>query len=321
MNSKNDTGQEKSAKYAMTVRIGSIRCALIFRNREYYEEMERIYSEFLTEGPSDITIDLELTDRLSVDNLRDVLPQTIYTHKGGYFWTTSQIVSGKYDLSSRMINITAERSLGNANIEYNHLNRLMTMAYYSGCKIKYNGGSPPAMMLHACGIIRHGKAIIFAGPSEVGKTTVASLCGERFSEVINDEMVLISRPESSGTGVNVHGIPIIGGTPWMRNVTIPLSRILLLKQSGETRVNHLDKSEVYLRLIRQVVNPAYIGQKNGRDVYSLMADFSAELVASVPVDELEFTLDERALWRTIEEIEETQGSISENDREEYISCR
>jgi hypothetical protein len=57
-------------------------------------------------------------------------------------------------------------------------------------------------------------------------------------------------------------------------------------------------------LIRQVINPAYIGQRSGRDVYSLMADFSAEVVENIPVYELEFTLDETALWETIDDLEE-----------------
>jgi len=183
------------------------------------------------------------------------------------------------------------------------------MAYYSGCKIKYDGTNPPALFLHACGIIRHDKMVLFAGPSEIGKTSIARLCGNRHGEVINDEMVLVSRPGLHGIGMIAQGAPIIGGVSQMRNIAAPINCIFLLKQGSKTRVNHLDKTAVYLSLIRQVINPAYIGQRGGREVYTMMADFSADLVENIPIYELEFTLDEAALWRTIEELEETLGKV------------
>ena len=294
-------------KYAMVIQIGSIRCAVTLGNPETYTEWKQLYSEFITEGPADISIDLKVTDRFNSDCLPEVLYNTVFSHDGGRFWTNSCLVSGQYDLSRSTISITAERELGNTECEYNHLNRLMALAYYSGCKVKYNGGTPPAFLLHACGIVRQGKAILFTGPSEVGKTSIARLCGDRHGEIINDEMVLVSRPGTDGTGITTRGVPIIGGTSQRRNITVPISCIFLLKQSSETRVNHPGKTEVYLRLIRQVINPAYIGQRGGREIYSMMADFSTELVENIPIYELEFTLDEATLWRTIAELEAILG--------------
>ena len=308
MNSKAKSGKQLyPGKYGMVIQIGSIRCELVLKNISDYEEVRRLYSEFITEGSSDITIELEVTDKINPDDFKEVLYNTVYTHEGGRFWTTSQVVSGQYDLSSRHISITAERTLGNTDFEYNHLNRLITMAYYSGCKIKYNGTTPPAFLLHACGIVRHGKAILFAGPSETGKTTIARLCGDRHGQIINDEMVLVSRPGSDGKGMTAQGVPIIGGISRRQNITAPVNCVCLLKQSSKTCVNHPSKAEVYLSLIRQVINPAYIGQRGGREVYSLMADFSSELVENIPIYELEFALDEAALWSTIEELEDTFG--------------
>lgn len=308
MNSKVKSEKNgNTCKYYMEIQIGSIHCTLILRNAENYKEWKQLYSEFITEGPADITIDLEVTDRVNPEDIPDVLYNTVFSHDGGRFWTNSRIISGQYDLSRSIINITAERDLGNTDFEFNHLNRLMAMAYYSGCKVKYNGGTPPAFLLHACGIVRQGKAILFTGPSEIGKTSIARLCGDRHGEIINDEMVLVSRPGSDGTGMIAQGAPIIGGVSQRRNIAAPISCIFLLKQSRETRVNYPGKTEVYLSLIRQVINPAYIGQRGGREIYSMMADFSTELVENIPIYELEFTLDEATLWRTIEEVEATLG--------------
>lgn len=305
MNLKTNSGKNIHLnKYELLIQIGSICCALVFSNSKVYKEMQRLYDQFTAVGPADITIELELTDKIDPDEFREVLYNTVYTHDGGQFWTTSRIVSGQYDLSSRHISITAEKTLGDTDFEYNHLNRLITMAYYSGCKIKYDGSTPPALLVHACGIIRNGNMVLFAGPSEIGKTTIARLCGDRHGKIVNDEMILVSRKNSDNPCMYAQGVPIIGKVPQRKNIAANLNYILLLKQSNNTKVNELNKTEVYLRLIRQVINPAYIGQRSGRDVYSMMADFSAELVENVPVYELEFKLDEAALWETVNELEE-----------------
>jgi hypothetical protein len=233
----------------MVIQIGSIRCAVVLKKREIYEDLQRLYGDFTVEGPADITIELEVTDLINPDEFKEALYNTVYTHDGGRFWTTSQVVSGQYDLSSRHINITAERTLGDTNFEYNHLNRLMTMAYYSGCKVKHNDSTPPALLVHACGIIRNGKMVLFAGPSEIGKTTIARLCGDRHGDIVNDEMILVSRPSPGNPLIIGQGVPIIGKVPQKKNTSARLNYILLLKQSNETKVNNLDKSEIYLRLI------------------------------------------------------------------------
>jgi hypothetical protein len=297
-----------SANNILRIQIGSVCCALRCKDAEDYNLVKRLYGNFLTEQPADITIELETTDRLSPEDLGKALPETIYTHEeGSRFRTSSQIVAGEYDLASHIISITAEKTLGDVGSEFNQLNRLISLAYYSACKVKYDGSPPPAMLVHACGIVRYGRTIVFAGPSEIGKTSIAHLCGERHGEVINDEMLLISRPTPVGNGISVQGAPIIGGFSACKNISAPLRCILLLKRSGRTTVRYLDKTEAYLRFMRQIITPAYIGQRSGRDVYSLMADFSAEMTRAIPVYELEFNLDGESLWQVLMELEGTSG--------------
>jgi len=111
MNSKAKSGKNGNpCKYNVVLQIGSIRCALVLRNHKDYEEAQRLYGEFITKEPADITIDLEVTNQVNPDKLPDVLYDTVYSHDGGRFWTNSQVVSGQYDLSTRIIKITAERT-------------------------------------------------------------------------------------------------------------------------------------------------------------------------------------------------------------------
>ena len=159
------------------------------------------------------------------------------------------------------------------------------------------------MLVHACGILRNGKAIVFTGPSEIGKTTVARLMGDTRSEVFSDEMLLMSHPGSNGNGVYVQNAPILGEFLPGRNFSAPLSCILLLKQNNRTAYNYLDKAEAYLRFIRQIIAPSCVGNYDKKTAYSLMADFSSAIVRSIPVYELEFNLDKNSLWKITDELE------------------
>jgi len=293
-----------SSNSTLGLQIGSVYCALKCKDEEVYSRLKRLYRNFLTEQPVDITVELEGVEQLSMDSLGPALSETRYIHENGNsFRTTSQIVSGQYDLERQIIRLTGEKSLVDPDLEYNHLNQLLALSYYSACKVKY-GGNPPAMLVHSCGVLRNGRAIVFAGPSEAGKTTIARLCGERDGEVLNDEMLLISRPNHNGNGISVQSAPIVSGLSPRQNKSAPLRCIMLLKQSNRTRVRCLDRVDAYLRFLRQIITPAYIGQKDKRAVYSLMADFGNEITRMIPIYELEFNLDAESLWKAVGELEE-----------------
>jgi hypothetical protein len=292
-----------SVNHTLNLQIGSVCCSLKCNDTEVFSRLEPLYHDFLTNQPADITVEMAATDRLSPDDLGAALSETIYIHEGGNsFRTTSQIVTGQYNLATQFIRITGEKILADPNSEFNHLNRLLSLAYYSACKVKYDD-NPPAMLVHACSVLRQGHALVFAGPSEAGKTTIARLCGERDGEVINDEMLLISRPTPNDNSISVQSAPILGKFPPRRNTTAPLRCIMLLKKSKKTLVRCLDRTEGYLRFIRQIIAPAYIGQRGGRAIYSLMADFSDEVTRAIPVYELEFNLDGESLWQAVGELE------------------
>ena len=291
-----------SYNHTLDIKIGSINCALRCQDSEIHNKLQRLYHDFLTEEPADITVEIETLDRLNPEDVSAALAKTRFKHKGNRIRTTSRIVKGHYDLDRRTIKIKGERSLLDPDMDFNHLNQLLTAAYYSACRVKYNN-IPPAMLVHACGILRYGRVQIFTGPSDVGKTSIARIFGEHHSEVLNDEMLLMSRPSSNGTGISIQSVPIIGDLLPGRSVAAPLRCILILKRSNKTMIRYLDRTEAYLRFIRQIISPACIGQKDKRSVYSIMADFSAEVIRAVPVYELEFNLDKESLWQIASELE------------------
>lgn len=291
-----------SGTKVVNLQIGDIYCAFRCRDDEVCDRLKRLYGAFLTEQPPDITVELEPTDRLSLKELGKAIVRTRYVHDGkNRFRTTSKIMSGQYDLANRIIRIKGEKSLVNPDLEINHLNRLLAMVYYSACKVKY-GDTPPEVLVHAAGILRHGQVWLFTGPSEAGKTTIASLCRENDGEVLNDEILLVS-PAVKGDGVQVRSAPILGKFTPQRRVTGPLRGIFMLKQSHRTLVRALDRTKAYLKLMRQVITPAYIGQSSKREILSLISEFCNEITEKVPAYELEFTLDGKSLWQTVGELE------------------
>ncbi len=292
-------------KNAINLRIGNVCCSLICRDANdcrKLEKIKRLYQGFLTNQPGDVTVELKGTERLNPGELNAALAENKYTHEENMFRSTSQVVAGQYDLARGYIKITGERNLINPDIECNHLNQLLSLAYYTACKITHNG-IPPAMIVHSCGILRSGQALLFIGPSEAGKTTIARLCGKKDGEVINDEMLLVSRPSQDDKSFAVESGPFLGKFPSKRSLKASLRCIFLLKKGSKTGTRRVDRSEAYLKFMRQIITPVYIGQKDKRAVLLLMSQFSDEVTRAVPVYELEFKLDGKSLWRTLGELE------------------
>ena len=294
---------EKDYKHTLGIQIGTINCALKCNDTEIFEKLQTLYHNYLTDEPADITLEIELTNHLSIDDLRSILTRSRYIHQGNHFRSSGKLLKGQYDLENRIIKISGEKNLIDPdNTKLNLLNQLISMAYYAACKMICES-NPPAMLVHSCGIFRNGQAFIFTGPSDIGKTTIARLCGDKHGEVFNDEMVLMSYPGSNGNGVYIQNAPILGELLPGRNFSAPLSRIFLLKQNNRTTYNYLDKAEAYLRFIRQIIAPSCVGDYDKRTAYSTMADFSSAIVRSVPVYELEFNLDKNSLWPLIDELD------------------
>jgi hypothetical protein len=296
--------KESVTKFEHTFRlqIGSICCELRCNDAEIHQKLQMLYRNYLTDTKSDITVELEVISRMSTDKLSSVLTRSRYMRHGNNFRSSGKLLKGQYDLDSRTVKITGEKALVNPDNKFNLLNQLISMSYYSACKMKYNT-NPPAMLIHACGIIRNGQALIFAGPCEVGKTTIARLCSERHGEVFNDEILLMSRPGSNGNGVIIQNTPILGDFPPGRNAEAPLRCICMLKQNNRTAWRYLSKAEAYLRFMRQIIGPSCVGNYDKRTAYSIMADFSSEVVQAIPVYELEFNMDSNTLWRITDELE------------------
>lgn len=296
-----------STDHTMLVQIGDASCSITCRSKKVFSNLRSLFTNFLTDRPADVSIELEVVSRMSAADFEIALPAVKFIHNGNCFQEESMIVTGEHDAAATAISVQVEKRLLGTEAGRGLVNRALALLYYSACKTKHNG-NPPAFIIHSSSIIHRGRVLLFAGPSESGKTTIGWLCS-KYGDVLNDEAVLLSHPDQDSGVIRVQGLPIVGELPQRLNTTAPLGCVLLIKQSDKTALRRLDRVDAYLRFMRQIISPAYMGQDDRRAVYSLISEFSDEVTAAVPFYELEFTLDRQSLWHVLDELEGSLGRV------------
>ncbi len=299
-----------SSNHLLEVQLGDFCCRIVCNDKEVADSLAKLYGDFPSTQKPDITLKLEIVKKMGSTEFEAALPEVKFFHDGDYFKTSCSIVVGKRNLDAGNVAMEVEKHIFNQDSGRSYVNHAICSLYYTACKLGHNG-NPPAFMVHSCGIIRHDRVLLFSGPSGIGKSTIARLCGEEHGQVINDEAVLVHRPQQGNNTLMVQGIPIIGELPHRLNVTAPLRAVLLLRQGKRTSISRLRRMEAYVRFMRQIACPAFIGQMDKRAIYSMIVDFSNEVTQTVPFYEFEFTLDRTALWEVVEELE---ASLDREDR-------
>lgn len=156
------------------------------------------------------------------------------------------------------------------------------------------------LFLHASQISYHGKGILFAAPSGVGKTTQAKLWRTyRNAEIICNDRVLIRKSDGVWRS---HGYPIDGSEPVVSNQVNLLGGIVILQQGAENEAKRLTSGKAISLLMRQVVIDAWSSEARNQ-----VLDRLAELVTDVPVFLLSCTPDEGAVIELEKNLKEKGG--------------
>ncbi len=145
-------------------------------------------------------------------------------------------------------------------------------------------------LLHASSAVRNGKAFLFSGVSEAGKTTMARLAPPD-AAVLTDEASYVRK---------VNGLYFAYGTPFAgemgkpgKNISAPIAALYLLKKAQENRIDVIDPPESTHRLLRTILFFAH-----EPELVRQVFDAACAFVAAVPVYQLSFLPDQR-VWELI----------------------
>lgn len=150
------------------------------------------------------------------------------------------------------------------------------------------------LLLHAAGIISHGRGFVFFGPSGNGKTTVTTFSLDR--TVLSDDIVIVKKV---GQRYRVYGVPFRGDMPEAprTNAVADLRGAFTLVKDAEHRLSEMPVWEAVAKLARCVpfvmTEPAHTNR---------VMDICHDLVATVPVRAMHFRRDPD-FWRMLDGLE------------------
>jgi hypothetical protein len=166
------------------------------------------------------------------------------------------------------------------------------------------GGMAHLFLVHSCGVMHDGRAMLFAGASGSGKSTVGRLLHDSGEKLLGDDMVLVSRDSD---GWMAHGSPMGGDFPRtsLVNDTVPLEAIFMLRQGRETAVEQVSVAEATAELIGLLV-PSYPLTRTApkkisdydRETLEILVDDAFLLAMDVPCYKLDLSLADQR-WEEI----------------------
>lgn len=142
-------------------------------------------------------------------------------------------------------------------------------------------------LLHSASAIRNGKAYLFAGVSEAGKTTISRLAPPDVT-LLTDEISYVRR---QGEGYVAFGTPFTGELAKLgENVSAPIAALYLLGKGPENRIDPVPHGEAARSLLANLLFFA-------KEEELVQATFHTafEFVSRVPVSRLTFFPDAR-VW-------------------------
>jgi sulfatase maturation enzyme AslB (radical SAM superfamily) len=136
------------------------------------------------------------------------------------------------------------------------------------------------VFVHAAAVSLKGRGLLFAGPSEAGKSTIVKLIGER-GEVLCDDRVVVRK---DGGGFRVHGTWNHGEVRRVSPGSAPLRAVFFLRQAQVNRLERVDDPKAVLRdFLPRLVRPLV-----SADWWERALALAEEVVREVPFYNLSF---------------------------------
>ena len=145
-------------------------------------------------------------------------------------------------------------------------------------------------LLHSASAIRNGKAFLFAGVSEAGKTTISRLAPPD-ATLLTDEISYVRKLEEDYIAC---GTPFTGELAKLgENVSAPIAALYLLAKGSENRIEPVAPAEAARSLLANLLFFA-----EDQELVQQVFHSAFEFVKRVPVSQLTFVPDAR-VWELI----------------------
>jgi hypothetical protein len=145
-------------------------------------------------------------------------------------------------------------------------------------------------LLHSASAIRNGKAFLFAGVSEAGKTTISRLAPPDVT-LLTDEISYVRKQDS---GYVAYGTPFTGELAKLgENVSAPIAALYLLAKGPENRNQPIAPGEAARSLLANLLFFA-----EDKELVQSIFHAAFDFVSRVPVSRLTFVPDAR-VWELI----------------------
>jgi hypothetical protein len=146
------------------------------------------------------------------------------------------------------------------------------------------------LLVHAASAVRNGKAFLFAGVSEAGKTTISRLAPADVT-LLTDEISYLRR---HGQAYTAYGTPFAGELAKVgENIQAPLAALYFLHKGPENKLEPVRAKDAVRMLLENVLFFAC-----DPELVNLVFDSACELVQHVPIYRLTFFPDAR-VWELI----------------------
>jgi hypothetical protein len=151
--------------------------------------------------------------------------------------------------------------------------------------------SEGGFLLHGASAIRNGRAFLFSGVSEAGKTTISRLAPPD-ATVLTDEISYVRRADE---GYTAFGTPFAGelARPG-ENAAAPIERLFFLAKGPENRIDPIEPADALRMLLRNILFFA-----DDADLVKMVFRSAMEFLGKVPASRLTFYPDQR-VWGLIQ---------------------
>lgn len=151
-------------------------------------------------------------------------------------------------------------------------------------------------MLHSSYINYNENAILFSGPSGMGKSTQADLWQEfERVEIINGDRTAISKNLGSW---HAYGLPFAGSSKIYKNKTLPIKAVVILKKGKENCIRKAKTMEAFKSLYSEIT----VNSWNKKDVETII-ELVENFIKEVPIYVLSCLPDKGAVDLLKKEIE------------------